>query len=302
MCSGMTGYGSAVFGLSPEAGAPMQSMGRGESFSIEVKSLNGRYLEINTRLPDRFSKLDMGLRDLIKKRFSRGVFTVSVGSGAASSECFALNHELVKAYIDAENEIKEKFGVSGHVEVGMILGLRDIFSKSSCAGGSANDAPLLLKAVEKALSELAAMRKKEGETLRADIEKRLVSMESRVSEIEKRAPEIVDRFRERLKNSLKELLAGKVMDEQRLLMEAGILAERTNVNEEIVRLRSHMEEAERYLSLSEPIGRRLDFLCQELLREVNTIGSKISDAPLTMIVVELKGELEKIREQVQNIE
>src|SRR3972149_3848428 len=123
MASGMTGYGSAVFALSPDPG-------KGESFSIEVKSLNSRYIEITTRLPERFSKLDMGLRDLIKKGFSRGVFTVSVSSGASSSECFALNHELVKAYINAENEIKEKFGVSGHVDVGMILGLRDVFLKS----------------------------------------------------------------------------------------------------------------------------------------------------------------------------
>ncbi|MEK7880969.1 MAG: YicC/YloC family endoribonuclease [Deltaproteobacteria bacterium] len=294
MCSGMTGYGSAVFTLSSEEG-------KEENFSVEVKSLNSRYLEVNTRIPERFSKLETGIRDFIKKRFSRGVFTVSVISRTAFCNGIRLNHEVVRGYLDAAREIKEKFGVTGSVDVGMILGLRDVF-KPSCEGGSDNESPLLLKAIEKALSELVLMRKKEGEALRADIEARLVSMDSRVSEIGKRAPEIIDRFRERLRNSLKELLAGKVMDEQRLLMEVGILAERTNVDEELTRLRSHMDEMGRYLSLSEPTGRRLDFLCQELLREVNTIGSKISDAPMTMIVVELKGELEKIREQVQNIE
>lgn len=296
MCSGMTGYGSAVFGLSSEEG-------KEENFFVEVKSLNSRYLEVNTRIPERFSKFETGIRDLIKKRFSRGVFTVSVISRTAFCNGLRLNHEVVRGYLEAAREIKEKFGVTGSVDVGMILGLRDVF-KPSCQGEGGKDleSPLLLEAVEKALSELVIMRKKEGEALRADIEARLVSMDSRVSGIGKRAPEIIDRFRERLKNSLRELLAGKVMDEQRLLMEVGILAERTNVDEELTRLRSHMDEMGRYLSLSEPTGRRLDFLCQELLREINTIGSKISDAPLTMIVVELKGELEKIREQVQNIE
>ena len=294
MCSGMTGYGSAVFGLSSEDG-------KEENFSAEVKSLNSRYLEVNTRIPERFSKFEPGLRDFIKKRFSRGVFTVSVISRTAFCNGIRLNHEVVRGYLEAAREIKEKFGVTGSVDVGMILGLRDVF-KPSCEGAPDKESPLLLKAIEKALSELVIMREKEGEALRADIEARLVSMDARVSEIGKRAPEIIDRFRERLRNSLKELLAGKVMDEQRLLMEVGILAERTNVDEELARLRSHMDEMGRYLSLSEPTGRRLDFLCQELLREVNTIGSKISDAPMTMIVVELKGELEKIREQVQNIE
>ncbi|HZX35871.1 MAG TPA: YicC/YloC family endoribonuclease [Thermodesulfobacteriota bacterium] len=296
MASGMTGYGSAVFGLSSEEG-------KEENFFVEVKSLNSRYLEVNARIPERFSKSETGIRDLIKKGFSRGVFTVSVISKTAACNGLRLNHEVVRGYLNAQREIKEKFGVTGSVDAGLILGLRDIFKPSCRAeGGADTEAPLLLKAVEEALSELVLMRKKEGEALRADIEARLASMEFRVSGIGKRAPEIIDRFRERLKNSMKELLAGKAMDEQRLLMEVGILAERANVDEELTRLRSHMEEMRRYLSLSEPTGRRLDFLCQELLREINTIGSKISDAPLTMIVVELKGELEKIREQVQNIE
>jgi uncharacterized protein (TIGR00255 family) len=284
----MTGWGRAAF-----------SIGR-EAFIVEVKSLNHRFIEINARMPERFSIFELRARDVVKKRFSRGAFYLTVTPEGVEEPEFKVNMALARAYLKAADDIKRELGVSGGVDAAFLLKIRDIYS-SGGPGTMEEGLEKFEAGLSSALDELEAWRAREGEAITEDLSSRVSTVARLVSDIEALVPASVEAQRRRLKAEI-ERLAGALADEARLAMEAAMLAERADVSEEVSRLKSHISMFRGYLGLKEPAGKRLDFLCQEILRETNTIGSKSADVRITGTVVELKGEIEKIREQVQNVE
>lgn len=290
----MTGYGGAEFTSGKDAGP---------GYTIEVKSLNHRYLDINIRMPEGFNPIEARIRDCIKKNFSRGAFSVYVNSKGCAAGELRLNLPVAAAYVKAAGALKKKLHVKGDVDAAELLRLKDVFAFSGGGGIDVEkDWKGLAAALKKALLGVSSMRKKEGSSLKKDVEEKLEGIERLLANIERRVPGVVGLYRERLRQEIRTLLEGHDVEESRILTEAAIFADRTNVSEEISRFKSHLSEFRRYLGLKEPIGRRLDFLCQEILREANTMGSKSPDTGITQAVVEIKGEIEKVREQVQNIE
>ncbi len=291
----MTGFGVGGFTLG------------GRDYVVEVKSLNHRGLDLKIRTPERFFPFELQLRKLFKDNFARGAFTLVVRSEASTDKEnngseVKVNMPLAEQYKAAAESVKEELGLSGELTVSDIVRLKDIFTveKEDEETDSEADWRCFEGGLIEATAALRKMREAEGETLKVDILDRCAVIEEYLLNIEARAPEAALRYKERLSEEIERLI--ERVDEARLVTEVAILADKTAVDEETVRLRSHLEQMRRYLGMDEPIGRRLDFLCQEILREANTIGSKSIDVDLTRVVVEIKGELEKVREQVQNIE
>jgi uncharacterized protein (TIGR00255 family) len=285
----MTGFGRAEFTIDEDV------------YTIEAKSLNHRYRDIKIRMPERFFPLEAKIREEIKKGFSRGSFSLYVSSVSGPVEALEVNIPLVRKYLEAEFKLKRRFGLSGKVDSPLLLQLRDILTSSRGEEDLERDWKAFNQGLKAALNQLLEMRETEGEALKNDIGMRFVFIERFLLNIEGRLPEVLDSYRENLIEEMRGLIGDKV-DETRLLTEAALFAQRTDPSEEIVRFKSHIAKMRDYLALSEPVGRRLDFLCQEMLREANTLASKSSDVEITQAVVEIKGELEKVREQVQNIE
>ncbi len=289
MPDSMTGYGRAAFSI------------QDDSFTIEVKSLNHRYLDFNIRMPDRFSFLEPKIKDEVKKRFSRGAVSVSVYYEASRTSDLKLNLLAAKAYLDAAEVLKKELGVKGDADISVLLGTKEIFLSSRKALDLEPAWEAMKGALAGALQEAHDWRKKEGAVLKDDILGRLKSFETRLSGIEAEVPVIKEASLKRLKEEIERLVKDRVT-EDRLVTEAGILAQRADVSEELARTKSHLSMFREYLESREPVGKRLDFLCQELFREINTTASKSGSARVAQSVVEMKSELEKIREQVQNIE
>ncbi|GMR04655.1 MAG: YicC family protein [Thermodesulfobacteriota bacterium] len=285
----MTGFGRSTFTVG------------GEEFFVEVRSLNHRYLDTRIKVPDRFFGLENLIRDEIKKRFSRGSFKVSLFSEESGASGLKINLVAARAYFDAALEIKEALGVKGEPDLGFILAQREVLSAGKESVDVEAESEVIREGVSLALDQVEAWRVKEGESLEKDLKERLQAVRSMLSRIEARLPLILDSYRKRVTEEIKRML-GDRFDESRILLEAAVFAERTDVSEEVVRLGSHFKAFDEYLKLKEPVGKRLDFLCQEIFRETNTIASKASDASVSQTVVEVKWEVEKMREQVQNIE
>jgi len=285
----MTGWGRSDFTLDEE------------TYSVEVKSLNHRFIDIYLKSAERFSPLENRLRDEVKKRFSRGSFSVFVSAVQGAAPALKLNMAMARAYIDAARELERELGVRGQVDIPLLLKLKDIFSSDKKAQPSESDWGPLSEGLVRALDQVEEWRKKEGGALESDLMARISTVEKHVSDIEEKAPKAQEAFRRKLTADMEALLGGKA-DESRIFLEAALYAERSDISEELTRLKSHFSMFRRYLGASEPIGKKLDFLCQELVRETNTIASKSIDIGITQTVVEMKGELEKIREQVQNVE
>ncbi|MCP3678571.1 MAG: YicC family protein [Deltaproteobacteria bacterium] len=291
MTKSMTGYGSGCF----NAG--------GRSFSVEVKSVNHRYIDFSMRVPERLIPgLEGKIRAAIKAHFSRGYFSIAIYPSGAEERAVELNLDLAREYHGALVRLHDELALDGKVDLSHIISFKDIFSSpggEQSIGEEGGDAAMV--GLLQAITILSEMRGEEGAALSRDITGRLASLEGSAGEIEERTPMVADRYRERLMGRIASL-EGVEFDEGRLLTEVALFAERSNITEELVRIRSHVEQFRALLKLSEPVGRRLDFLCQEIQREVNTIASKANDLEISHSVVEMKGELEKIREQVQNIE
>ena len=298
----MTGCGAALF-----------SIGEGR-FSLEIKSVNHRFLEINIRAPDRFFLLENKIRDTIKKSCSRGSLSIAVTSlGTSLGETAGQlkpNIPLARYYIDVIRELQKELGLrQEEIAISLLLKFKDIFSFSGIERNQGMDWTGLKSGLESALNYLLKMREEEGCALAKDIGLRLDYMEDIVSKMEKRAPIISEAYREKLRQRMADILSGADVDEARLLTEVAVFAERSSITEELVRLKSHLTQFKNMLELDERgahpkdgLGRKADFLCQEVLREINTIGSKANDFELSTLVVSAKAELEKIREQVQNVE
>ncbi len=289
MANSMTGFGRAEFTIGENV------------YYVEVKSLNHRYLDIKARLTERFFALEPRLREEIKKIFSRGSFSLYVSAVSGPVESLEVNIPLARKYLDVEMELKKELGLTGEIDVPLMLRLKDIMTSPRKEEDLEGDWKAFKVGSDAALGQVLEMRRAEGEALKKDIESKLSVIEDLLNKVEERVPEVVASYRQKLTEEMKKLIDEEV-DETRLLTEAAIFAERADVAEEIVRLRSHIERMRDYLALAEPVGRRLDFLCQEMQREANTTASKSNDVSITQTVVEMKGELEKVREQVQNIE
>lgn len=291
MPKSMTGYGVAEFSIGDD------------KFSLELKSVNHRFIEINIRTPDRFSLLENKIRDAIKQSCSRGSFYLLITSAGGIAGQLKPNIPLAMHYLDVLQKLQKELGLKQEIDISLLLKFKDIFSSSESGQDLEKDWNGLKPGLENAINSLLRMRKEEGDILADDIISRLVCMEEIISKIDKRAPVVAETYREKLKQRMIDVLGSANIDETRLLTEAALFAEKVNITEELVRLRGHLAQfKDMFRNHLEPVGRKMDFICQEILREINTIGSKANDFELANLVISAKAELEKIREQAQNIE
>ena len=292
MVKSMTGYGGA------------KGVAEGLSVTVELKSVNNRFLDTSVRLPRSFLFAEEALKSTVAARVSRGkvdVF-VTVDSSKSDDVVVTVNEPLARAYLEAVTSIGANLGVAANVTALDVARFPEVLSVEKKEADKEALSAALCTIMNAALDEFDAMRCREGEKLQEDILSRLDTIEGFVSFIEERSPQTVTEYRARLEQRMREVLENTALDEGRILQEAAIFADRTAVAEETVRLRSHISQLREMLSSGVPTGRKLDFLIQEFNRESNTIGSKCNDGEIARIVVDLKAEIEKIREQVQNIE
>jgi len=271
---------------------------------VEIRSVNHRYYEFSSRIPRAYAYLDEKLKAFVNKRVSRGKVEVSVSivNSEGSDIFIEVNRPVALGYINALRSANEELQLRDDLSLSQICKFSDIFSVQK----TVDDEEEVWKAVEtvagRALEKFIAMREKEGQKMKEDILGRLSTLENMVCFIEKNAPLMTENYRNRLYNRLMDILQDKNIDEQRILTEAAIYSEKVAVDEETVRLHSHISQFRELLESDSQVGRKLDFLVQEMNREVNTTGSKAQDLDITRTVVEMKSEIEKIREQIQNIE
>ena len=292
MVKSMTGYGRAVETVN------------GREFTVEVRSVNNRYLDCTVKLPRGLSFGEDAVKQAVKAKITRGKVDVfaSVRSEGAQDTTVSLNKPMVEGYIAAMEQMKRDYGLAGDITVAMVAALPEAFLLDKPQVDEEQLLKDFLSVVDKALTAFDTMRRVEGQALEQDLRSRGNTVLSLVEQVEGGSDQTVTDYRLRLENKLKEVLASTSIDESRILTEAAIFADKVAVDEETVRLRSHLSQMNTMLEIGEPIGRKLDFLLQEMNREANTIGSKCTDVRLAKVVVEIKAELEKIREQTQNIE
>ncbi len=278
----------------------------GRAITVEIKSVNHRYFEFSCRITRGYSFLEDKLKAFVNARVARGKIDMFVSVGAADDvPCeVAVNHSLVSGYLAAMKEISDTYGVPNDASVVALSRFPDVFTVNKAPVDEEQLTADVLTAADAALNSFIAMRETEGARMKADILSRAETILSIVSEIEERSPQTVREYENRLLERIRQTLENLSVevDEQRILTEVAVFADKVAVAEETVRLRSHFEQLRAFLSLDQPIGRKIDFIIQEMNREANTIGSKVQDAVLAHKVVDIKSEIEKIREQVQNIE
>ncbi|EOD01307.1 YicC/YloC family endoribonuclease [Caldisalinibacter kiritimatiensis] len=289
----------------------MTGFGKGESkdsvrhFTVEVRSVNNRYNDIIIRMPKHLKYIEDRIKKLIKTKVSRGRVEVYINLEyiGDSDVTVKVDLNLAESYNKALKELCNHTGIKDNVTLSVLTKFPDIINTEKKEEDADEVWNCLKMALEEALDKMIAMRIKEGEELAKDISEKVVDIEDMVSFIEQRSPQVVNEYKEKLWNRIDELLEDKYeIDENRLANEVAIFADKSDINEEVVRLYSHMKQLIDTLKLNGPVGRKLDFLLQEANREVNTIGSKVGDVDIKKKVIEIKSELEKIREQVQNIE
>jgi uncharacterized protein (TIGR00255 family) len=292
MIKSMTGYGGA------------KAAGESYEFSVELKSVNNRYLDVSIRMPKSFMFAEESVKLAVSSHVSRGKTDVFININSLFGEdaSVTVNEALAAEYKAAIDKIADILSISPAVSAYEIAKLPDVLSLDKKELDRDEALKQLMPVVEAALSDFDSMRCKEGEKLCEDVLSRLDTLENCVSLIEKCSPKSVSEYREKLSRRMQDVLENTQIDEGRILTEAAIYADRTAVDEETVRLRSHISQMRSMLTGESPAGRKLDFIVQELNRETNTIGSKCSDQEITRLVLDMKSEIEKIREQVQNIE
>ncbi len=292
MIESMTGYG--------------RSEGSYHDLAIvaELRSTNHKYCDITVRLPKLLLPLETPLKKRLQERFSRGrlELAVTVNGAAEQTKRLEVDLELARQYARILKDVQAKLGLPGQVDLAMLMSFRDIITTAELAEATAELASQIQDLVKEAMGRLEAMRKKEGQALVKDLRLRLRIIEKALRRIESRIPATVRGYQARLKDRIERLTQGVKLDPDRLAQEVALFAERSDVSEELTRLKSHLNQFKTMIQGNDAVGRSLDFLIQEMNREVNTIGSKSSDAPIAMGVVGIKSELEKLREQVQNIE
>ncbi len=288
----------------------MTGYGRGEAvlhdrtILVELRAVNNRYLDCTVKIPRLYVFAEEAIKSCVQKQVGRGkvdVF-VSIDATAADRIEVSLNKPVADGYYQALKQMQAAYGLTDDISLSLLSRFPDVFLVEKEQGDADVIAGDIVQVLTQALADFNAMREREGEKLAQDIQGRARTIAGLVGQVEERSPQTVAEYREKLRQRMQEVLENTQLDESRILTEAAIFADKVAVDEETVRLRSHLDQLEQMLEQGGAIGRKLDFLIQEFNREANTIGSKCSDVTLARVVVELKGEIEKIREQVQNIE
>lgn len=292
MIKSMTGFGR------------VQDTVDGMNVTVELRSVNHRYFEFTAKVPRTYGFLEEKLKTFTNSLVSRGKVEcyVAVEQLEESETTVSVNASLAKGYVDALRQLSEMFDLSADVSAAALSRYPDVLVLQKTAADEERIWNAVRSVVEKAVRRFIEMRETEGAKLKADILSRADTILEHVAFVETRSPQTVKEYNEKLKQRMEELLGNTQIDEQRLLTEAAIFADKIAVDEETVRLRSHISQLRTFMEADEPIGRKLDFLVQEINREANTIGSKAQDVEIAKRVIAVKAEVEKIREQVQNIE
>jgi uncharacterized protein (TIGR00255 family) len=292
MIKSMTGFGSH------------QVSDFGYQVNCEVRGVNHRYFDINIRMSRRYNILEDRLKEEVKKYVSRGriEITINIEKTGDIERTIKVDKGLVMAYYNSLKDLAEKLNISPNIKVIDLFKLPEAFSLEDVKEDIDALWTIVQKAVSGAMVGFTEMRAREGANLANDISKRSNMVLSMVERLEKRSPVVSMEYREKLRNRLSEYIPGEMVDEQRIIQEVAIFTDKASVTEELVRLRSHLNQLDYLLKSDDTVGRKCDFLVQEMFREINTIGSKSNDLEMNQTVVEVKSELEKIREQLQNIE
>lgn len=292
MVKSMTGYGRG------------EAVKRGRPITVELRSVNNRYLDCTVKLPRIYVFAEDAIKALVQKHISRGkvdVF-VTIGPSAQGDTVISVNRPVADGYYKALCDLRDTYGLRDDISVSLLSRFQDVFLVEKDQEDLEAVCTDICSVLELALQDFDGMRTREGERLRQDILGRAASISELTGTVEARAPGIVADYRARLEGKMAEVLQNTQIDESRILTEAAIYADKVAVDEETVRLRSHLSQLELMLNGDGPVGRKLDFLIQEFNREANTIGSKCNDVQTARIVVDIKAEIEKIREQIQNLE
>ncbi len=293
MIKSMTGYGRAEATLS------------GKEITVELKSVNHKYFEFSCRTTRGYAFLEEKLKSYVSSRVSRGkidMYVSVISTGESEDTTVTVNHSLAESYVKALSEICETCGVENDVTATSVARFPDVLTLHKAPENEDEVLENVLAVTKEAVDKFIAMREVEGERLYADVMSRAKTILSIVEIIEERSPVLVEEYEKRLEARIQELVGNDTFDRQRVLTEVAIFADKVAVSEETVRLRSHFDQLDSIMTATGAIGRKLDFLVQEMNREANTIGSKVQDAKLAHQVVNIKSEIEKIREQIQNIE
>lgn len=287
----------------------MTGFGRGEAsqdnitFSVDIKTVNHRYSDISVRLPRMVSPLEEKVREYIGSKLNRGKVDIYINYDSFGQDTkVKLDTNLASAYVDSLNILKQQFGIKDDISLSLLTKFPDILKLDTEEKDLDFLWSILYSAIEQAVGSLVEMRSREGERLCKDMVEKLDSINATIDEMKAKSPDLVEVYKNKLYDKIKEMTKDMQLDENRLLTEVAIFADKSSIDEEIVRLKSHIEEFKKTLYVKGAIGKRLDFIVQEMNREVNTIGSKSSDLGIVNNVIAMKTEIEKIREQVQNIE
>ena len=289
----------------------MTAYGRGEyqgensSYVCEIKSVNNRHKDIQLRIPRNLHPMEDSLRLIVSSRIHRGRVEVTIQEGKGESILpyeLEINKPLVDAYLGIFQELTDRSGYKKDVGISALIGMRDVIQVKTEETDLDTLKPGLELALERSLDSLMEMKLKEGKEIEKDFNERITLLEQYLDAIHERAPVLVQEYRKRLNENVRNMLQDLEIDEERIAKETALFADRSDITEEIVRAKSHFKQFRTYLTHDDAVGRRLDFLVQEINREVNTLSVKSSDGEISRIVVEMKSELEKIREQAQNVE
>ncbi len=290
----------------------MTGFGRGEfsneafDVTLEIKSVNNRYCDIIIKMPKKLNVFEDRMKNKIKAKLSRGRIDVYVNLEEKAYDNYEVsaNYEILDKYVKVYKEIQSRYGLKDDLNLSMLTRIQEGIDVSYLERGEEDYWLAIEPAIDQALERIIGMRALEGDQLRGDILTKVASIRKTLSAIEVHAPRIVENYRAKTRERISDLLLemNAELDEIRLANEIAIYADKTNINEEIVRIYSHLEQIDTILTSTEPVGRKLDFLVQELNREINTIGSKSPDIDISNLVIELKSDIEQIREQIQNIE
>lgn len=292
MVKSMTGFGR------------YETTGSGYRASVEIKSVNHRYCDLNIKQPKKFSAFENDIRNIIKQYAARGKIDVFISYEDYSESAFDVryNHSVAKGYMEAIKMASEEFGIETCINSSMLVKFPDVITLEETGKDAADEFNIIKDAVHKACVQFVETREREGTNLYNDIKAKLADIKELTKQVEERSPQIVAEYRQKLIEKVAELTSGTKIDEGILATEIVVFADKICVDEETVRLRSHIANMEHTMSENEPAGRKLDFIAQEMNREANTILSKANDATLSGLAVDLKTGIEKIREQIQNIE